>query len=89
MVTVMMVGALEYISGQQWFDGMMVSDHEGVWMMKPPHSQHSNKVLTVMLLLHMVLSLFPIATIWSNHVLHVSTQLTSWLPWKCMLLKSH
>ena len=47
----MMVGTLEYISGQQhWFDGMIVSDHDGVWLMKPPHSQHSNKVLTAMLL---------------------------------------
>lgn len=35
----------EYISGQQgqWFDGMMVTDHEGLWLMKPPHSQHGNK----------------------------------------------
>lgn len=45
MVMMMMIGTLEYISGQRhWFDGMMMSDHEGLWVMKPSPSQ-GNKVI--------------------------------------------
>ena len=54
------VGILEYISGQQgqWFDGMMVTDHEGLWLMKPPHSQHGNKVI-LLGMVNDVMCLFP------------------------------
>ena len=73
MVMMMIVGTLEYISGQRghWFDGMMVSDNEGVWLMKPPHSQHGNKVTSSGIVYDV--TCIPIATIWSNHVLDVST----------------
>lgn len=54
MVTVMMIGILEYMSGQRhWFDGsnMMVSDHEGLWFMKPLPSLN-NKVTAVQYYYH-------------------------------------
>lgn len=74
----------EYLSGQQhWFDGMMVPDHDQLWLMKPPHSQGS-KVILWMRYVHVVI-LFSVATFWSGYVLDVPTHHhTNWLPWKCM-----